>query len=306
MAAAAAAAPSGWRRVVQWGSETVATIVLLIVAVATNSATPPTPISFTERDPTYSYQLTIPETVPFGMLLGISLGIPVAVVLVVHTIKLVAARGTPGAASGVCGVLSSFGWIFLCLTQCLIVVFALTDAMKIAMGRQRPNFFAMCNYQGYGDALKAGDLTPYFNATTAGVFGSLDNCRGSTANIWEGQKSFPSGHSSMSFGAMMFTTLYLRAAFGVANNVHVTLPAVVAASPLVISSFVAISRVRDRWHNPDDISVGALIGIGSALVAWWHYRAHRRSGYAPTAGPAALDDESSKTDALLPAPSAGY
>lgn len=160
----------------------------------------------------------------------------------------------------------------------------------------------MCNYAGYGDALKSGNLTAYWAATTPGVFGSLDNCLATQANVWEGQKSFPSGHSSMSFGGMLFTTLYLRAAFGIANNVHVTFPAIIAACPLIVSSWVAISRVRDRWHNPDDIAVGSLIGIGSALVAWWHYRAHRRNGYAPTTGAAALDDDAATRHAGLLAP----
>lgn len=303
---AEARAPTGWQRLMQWGSEAAATITLLVVAVATNAATPPVPLTFTERDPTYSYQLTEPETVPFTMLLGISLGIPAAVVAVVHTVKLVAARGTPRAATGVWDAVKSFGWIYLCFGQCMCVVFALTNAIKIAVGRQRPNFFALCNYQGYGDALKAGgsaaDLGAYWNATTPGAFGSLANCWGSQGNVWEGQKSFPSGHSSMSFGAMLFTALYLRAAFGIAANVHVTVPAIIAASPLIISSWVAISRVRDRWHNPDDIAVGSLIGIGSALVAWWHYRAHRRSGYAPTTGPAALDDDAAAQSSYKAAP----
>jgi diacylglycerol diphosphate phosphatase/phosphatidate phosphatase len=110
--------------------------------------------------------------------------------------------------------------------------------------------------------------------------------------IWEGQKSFPSGHASISFAGMTWITLYLRAAFGVANNVHVTVPALIAASPLVISTWVSISRVRDRWHNTDDIAVGALIGIVSALVVWWHYRLHRAGGRPHSSEPSARDSHS--------------
>jgi hypothetical protein len=100
---------------------------------------------------------------------------------------------------------------------------------------------------------------------------------------------------------MMMTCLYLRALLRVPKGVYFTVLSFLAASPLVLSGYIALSRVRDRYHNQDDISVGAIIGILGALWAWevidfacimtphvvscqlsvQHYLTYKRSGFAP-------------------------
>lgn len=39
-----------------------------------------------------------------------------------------------------------------------------------------PSFFDLCNYQGYGDAIKSGNFTEYYMKTTFGKFGNINNC----------------------------------------------------------------------------------------------------------------------------------
>lgn len=261
----------------------------MIAGIISAANIAPAPLAFIERDPSLSYQLTLPETVSTGTLLAVSLLVPICVFALVHVVQAV--------SSGLCGwtalksVFVSLAWLLLTFAQCCILDFAVTGCIKIAVGRPRPNFFALCDYQGYKQAVATGNFTAYFAATTPGVFGNISNCRAEDWAVAEAQRSFPSGHASFSFGAMMFVTLYLRAVLAVPNNTHFSLAAVVAACPLTVSTFIAISRVRDRWHNPDDISVGSLIGIMSALVAWWHYRSLRRSGLFSTEGAGKLADE---------------
>src|SRR6266550_4277933 len=67
-----------------------------------------------------------------------------------------------------------------------------------------------------------------------------------------GSGSFPSGHTSISFSAAE----YMRKRYGWEYGV----PAYAAAS------FVAYSRVESREHHPQDVIVGAGIGILSSYI----------------------------------------
>ena len=67
-----------------------------------------------------------------------------------------------------------------------------------------------------------------------------------------GSHSFPSGHSVASFTAAEYTRKRYGWAWGI--------PMYVAAS------FVAYSRVESRQHHPQDVAVGAGIGIASSFL----------------------------------------
>lgn len=47
------------------------------------------------------------------------------------------------------------------LFQALGITLFLTSLSKVFFGRHRPNFYAMCNYKGYRDAVASGDFTAY-------------------------------------------------------------------------------------------------------------------------------------------------
>ncbi|KAL7717601.1 Lipid phosphate phosphatase [Entamoeba marina] len=82
-------------------------------------------------------------------------------------------------------------------------------------------------------------------------------------------KSFPSGHASIIFNGMSFTSLFLC---GVLKTFHQQTGdlwrLIICIFPLIIASFVALTRTRDYWHNFDDILAGSLIGSFSTVIVY--------------------------------------
>lgn len=123
----------------------------------------------------------------------------------------------------------------------------LTNMMKLYCGRLRPNFYDMCQFDT-----------------------STKECQVDEPNA---RKSFPSGHSSLSFCSMTILSLYLlgkiglhRTTTGGRNNTMPTIMAKLLAFPsflipMGVAFFVASSRVHDFYHHPVDIMAGAAIGV---------------------------------------------
>lgn len=88
-----------------------------------------------------------------------------------------------------------------------------TNVIKVMFMEQRPNFFAMCNYAGYADALESGDFTAYNAATSAGALGDISKCQADTSHVIEAQLSFPSGHASISSAGMVYLACFIYVAF---------------------------------------------------------------------------------------------
>jgi len=92
-------------------------------------------------------------------------------------------------------------------------------------------------------------------------------------DIADGRMSFPSGHSSNSFTAMTYLVLYLCGKVKLFSNKTTSSFAthIAVFSPLIVCTFIAISRTRDYKHNFTDILAGALIGIFAAFWAYFTY-----------------------------------
>lgn len=146
-----------------------------------------------------------------------------------------------------------------------------------------PSHAQYCNYKGYRDAIAGGNLTAYFDATTAGALGSQAFCTAPTKEVRDAQLSFPSGHASISFTAMTVAAMQLRYALGVPAGILVSVESVAAASPLIIAVWIAVTRVRDRFHNTVDVLCGALIGAIVGALVWGNHAAHRRPEVLPPA-----------------------
>ncbi|EQC35609.1 hypothetical protein SDRG_06894 [Saprolegnia diclina VS20] len=130
-----------------------------------------------------------------------------------------------------------------------------TNIIKSLAGRFRPSFYDMCDWN------------------TEVLWDGVANLCRNAAGEAQGRKSFPSGHSSTAFSGLCFLSLYLVGRARVAACTHGTRSMLSAAKlfgaclPLLLATWVALTRSQDNWHHYSDIAVGALIGIASAFVA---------------------------------------
>ena len=264
----AAGADNKHVKINQFISEVVACVALVIYAAVTiNLAPMPTP--FFERDPSISFAF-VEDTVSVGMLAGLAVGVPITCVGIGHVVRAYTSKASRRA------LVLSLAWTLLSFAQAVILTLAITDTIKNAFARHRPSFLARCDYAGYRAAAVTQNFTAYYAATTAGQFGDLSRCIGPSVDIADGQRSFPSGHASMAFAGLMWLTLYLRLVADVSPHVHFSFEAILCTSPLVLAMWVAITRVRDRAHNVDDVMAGALLGAACAWAAWQHLLRHHR------------------------------
>jgi membrane-associated phospholipid phosphatase len=253
--------PASWKRFRPFVGEALATLIVFLAAFLPDDLLHlrSSPLGFITQDATRSFEV-VTETIPTWLLSVIVIVIPIAILLLVLAANFIFGPKLRDRHF-VLSQLAHAAWLLLCWAQGLLVAKAITDCVKIAVGYQRPNFFGLCNYAGYQQAYESGNYSSYFASAPIGRPGDLSNCQASTSLTWKAQRSFPSGHSSESFAAMLFVTLVGRAYFNIRRGIYFSLSSVLTASPLVLAAFVAISRVRDKYHDRVDISVGCAIGV---------------------------------------------
>ncbi|CAL9052124.1 unnamed protein product [Musa banksii] len=128
----------------------------------------------------------------------------------------------------------------------VLITGVITDAIKDAVGRPRPDFFWRCFPDG-------NDI--YNNVTTEVI------CHGEKGIIKEGHKSFPSGHSSWSFAGLGFLAWYLAGKIQAFDRRGHVAKLCIVFLPLLCASLVAISRVDDYWHHWQDVFAGGFLGL---------------------------------------------
>ncbi|KAL5229283.1 hypothetical protein ABZP36_017548 [Zizania latifolia] len=136
----------------------------------------------------------------------------------------------------------------------VLITGVLTDAIKDAVGRPRPDFFWRCFPDGIA----------VFDNVTTGVI-----CHGDAGVIKEGYKSFPSGHTSWSFAGLGFLSWYLAGKITAFDRRGHVAKLCIVLLPLLLAAMVAISRVDDYWHHWQDVFTGGVIGTTSSLPASW-------------------------------------
>jgi membrane-associated phospholipid phosphatase len=143
--------------------------------------------------------------------------------------------------AGVCTILVAIGLSEL-----------ITQTFKLYVGRLRPNFYSMCG----------------FNTETL-------SCDNGEEMEMEARMSFPSGHSSLSFCGMMTLTLFCLGRVGLGRSIIPKTSSakgkfllILSFTPLLLSCWVATSRLVDNWHHPSDIVAGCALGIGTGFMSY--------------------------------------
>ncbi|KAL4863595.1 hypothetical protein BDV12DRAFT_26308 [Aspergillus spectabilis] len=137
----------------------------------------------------------------------------------------------------------------------LMLTSLLTDIIKNAVGRPRPDLISRCMPR---------------KGTPASTLVSWTVCTQTNEHILqEGWRSFPSGHSSFSFGGLGYLSLFLS------GQMHVFRPrtdlcrCLLVLIPIICALMVAISRLEDYRHDVYDVTAGSILG---SIVAHFSYR----------------------------------
>ncbi|KAL9671765.1 hypothetical protein QQ045_009338 [Rhodiola kirilowii] len=137
----------------------------------------------------------------------------------------------------------------------VLITAVMTDAIKDAVGRPRPDFFWRCFPDGKD------------------VYDALGNviCHGDKDVIKEGHKSFPSGHTSWSFAGLGFLSLYLSGKIQVFDQKGHVAKLCLVFLPLLAASLVGVSRVDDYWHHWQDVFAGGLLGLAISTFCYLQF-----------------------------------
>ncbi|KAJ8490850.1 hypothetical protein OPV22_012571 [Ensete ventricosum] len=172
---------------------------------------------------------------------------------------------------------SILGLLFAVLTTAII-----TNAIKVTVGRPRPDFFWRC----FPDGKELYDIV------TGNVI-----CHGEKNLINDGHKSFPSGHTSWSFAGLGYLALYLSGKIKAFDrNGHVAKLCIVFL-PLLVASLVGISRVDDYRHHWDDVFVGGILGATVATFCYLQFfpAPYHMDGWGPYAYFQMLEEKGSSS-----------
>lgn len=147
---------------------------------------------------------------------------------------------------------------FLVFMSSRTLMRVVVECLKNRVGRLRPDFFSRCQWDAVAHA-----------------------CRGPLELVKDGRRSFPSGHSSTSWQAMLFLSLYLagkNGAFAFAAPFPRSgflqsrlLRFGLVITPLFLGTWICVTRLEDHRHHPTDVVTGSLIGALSALVMYATY-----------------------------------
>ncbi|KAH9310554.1 hypothetical protein KI387_025589, partial [Taxus chinensis] len=120
----------------------------------------------------------------------------------------------------------------------------ITDGIKDAVGRPRPDFFWRCFPDGH--------------AVFKNVTGEVA-CHGDQQAIIEGHKSFPSGHTALCFAGLGYFALYLAGKIRIFDQKGHVAKLTIVFAPLAVATYVGLSRVNDYKHHWQDVFAGGFL-----------------------------------------------
>ena len=158
----------------------------------------------------------------------------------------------------------------------------ITDVIKLAVGRPRPDFMSRCWPDGNIPKDAFSTSSPHLN------------CTGDPFEVTEGRKSFPSGHASFAFNCWGFIFLYVSGKIGTfshssiqssnsttsfqssnspqaSNSIQSSLKLVISMFLLLVPTVICISRTADYHHHWQDVTVGSLLGLAIVWLVYLQY-----------------------------------
>ncbi|KAK1390021.1 Lipid phosphate phosphatase [Heracleum sosnowskyi] len=165
----------------------------------------------------------------------------------------------------------------------VLITGVLTDSIKDAVGRPRPDFFWRCFPDGKDFYDQWGNV----------------KCHGKTHEIREGHKSFPSGHTSWSFAGLGFLSLYLAGKIRAFDRTGHVAKLCIVFLPLLAAALVGVSRVDDYWHHWQDVFAGGLLGLFVATMCYLQFfpPPYHTDGWGPYAHFDAVEESRSNAPA---------
>ncbi|KAJ6630630.1 phosphatidic acid phosphatase type 2/haloperoxidase [Mycena sp. CBHHK59/15] len=139
----------------------------------------------------------------------------------------------------------------------LSITGSITQFTKITVGRPRPDVIDRCRPM-------AGAMDPIYGLSNSSICTQTDS-----ALMIDGFRSFPSGHSSLSFAGLGFLAFFMAGKLHLFDERGYAAKAWVSLVPFAGAALVAISRTMDYRHHWQDVLVGSIVGT---VVAYFSYR----------------------------------
>ena len=238
-------------------------VVLIIPIIIYEFAIEPFRRGFFCDDETIRYPFRANTITP--VLLGLLLALPPIIILTMGEYARQRSKGQIKTNEEIFGYPVRL-WLVNCFKQWiyfgfgLLLTFDATEVGKYTIGRLRPHFWDVCQPQ-----LKDG--TTCSDAINQHRYIENYYCLGTgytTDDIRQARLSFPSGHSSLSFYALVYMSLYLQKRMHWRRS-HLTRH-FIQFCLIMLAWFTALSRIMDNWHHWSDVLAGSLIGVVGALI----------------------------------------
>ncbi|KAF1939120.1 lipid phosphate phosphatase-like protein 1 [Clathrospora elynae] len=245
-------------------------IVVLIAVFTIVDKIPPFHQKFSLDNYTLHYPFAVHERVPVPWLCVYVIGAP-AVIIGIYTMVIdgLFSRQTamPTGRAGIKRLSGRYRfkdrlWELNCgilgLGLSVGAAFTITGALKNAIGKPRPDLIDRCKINQ--DMI---DHTLYALQNST-ICTQTDNYI-----MQDGFKSFPSGHSSVSFAGLFYLSIYLAGKLHVLDAKGEVWRTFLVMVPALGAALITGTRIMDARHHPFDVISGALLGI---LVSWGSYR----------------------------------
>ncbi|KAK9710468.1 hypothetical protein K7432_008406 [Basidiobolus ranarum] len=257
---------TGLSRLVAWWSwsylaDWILSIVIFVISIGL-SYLAPFKREFSLQDLTIAHSPVDSESIPTFLLYFITLVLPLMVILTYHGFHAV--YGPSGSRKRtelwpLAKIIHDLHNSVLGLFATVSLIALFTIVLQLAVGKLRPDFLYRCAWEE-----------------------GTRSCTGDPQRILDGRKAFPSEYASYSFSGMSYVALYLAGkigalSFNVPPHNHKFQGFVVTLIPLLIATYVALTRAQEHLNSLSDTLSGAILGLTMSYFVY-HIYFHDVSG----------------------------